>query len=838
MAQSMPSDRSDQSVHQIAQSPSVEAVIHENVSEVVSDAARPVTSVNSNDKKVQEARHTVTQLSVDHPEWLNRSRELVALLSKLFEETSQITLLFECIDIQQQICTICTTGDSDRAGSVSDLAASLLKCFMQTGEGSVLNEAIILNREALRLRPRGHPERSIMCMNLASSLWTHFEQTGEQSLLSEAIDLFREALLLRPREHPDRSISCNRLAAALHTRFNQTGEENLLAEVTELYREALSLVPSGHPDRFRPCNNLANLLLTRFNQTGEESLLAEAVELHRETRAVQPSGHPLRSLSCNNLAGSLYTLFNHTGEESLLAEAIDLSREALSLQSSGHPTRSMSCNSLANSLWTRFNQTGEESLLIEVIELHKEALALRPRGHPDWSQSCNNLALSLWERFNQTGEESLLTTAIELHRETLSVRPSGHPGRFMSCSNLANALYARFKQTREESVLVEAIDLHREAVSLQTSMHPHRLEVCNRLVASLRTYFELTGDEALLVEAINLNKDSMETQPQHHPSRWKPIINQVHIYLNRCFSLRNTALAIDYLEQALSLISYDWPALLSEVAQLTTLIDLPMLSHESLSQLLHCFSAAIDLASRVAGFVLDPQSQLRYLRDSQHLGPRAYWCALACRQPQLGLELIERARAMMWTQSLHMRNPHLTGAPTELSSELELLLHSMNSSHTAPQSSSTDQDARYKHATRIHQLIQQIRATPGHNGFMRGLPFEELAKCACRNVVVILVATEGECHALTLRPKHQEPLTLKLSNIAPDELATMSIEGSAAQRKSYIPDAMNNRYRGMKGSPYQMSSHRTRQDPILERLWTTVVKPIFNQLRLQVCNII
>jgi hypothetical protein len=181
----------------------------------------------------------------------------------------------------------------------------------------------------------------------------------------------------------------------------------------------------------------------------------------------------------------------------------------------------------------------------------------------------------------------------------------------------------------------------------------------------------------LLIEAIDICKETMEAQPQQHPGQWKPLINLAHIYLNRRFSQYNVALAIDYMQRALSLPSDDWVTLLSQVAQLIGLINLLTLPSYCLSKLLHCFSAAIDLAFRVAGFVLDPESQLRYLINSQHLGPRAYWCAITCRQPQLGLELVERARAMIWTQALHIRNPQFGDAPPEVASELKLLLSNM-----------------------------------------------------------------------------------------------------------------------------------------------------------------
>jgi hypothetical protein len=731
-----------------AQSLSAAPIIAENgPEEADNDTSSLSNIIENNNEKLDEARRAVTQIPIDHPEWITRSRALASLLLKSFEKTSECTLLEERVEIQRQICNACTAGNPERAASISDLASSLRTYFKQTGEESLPAEAITLSREALSLRPRGHPDWSMSCVHLATSLWIRFEQIGVQSLLTEAINLQREAL------------------------------------------------------------------------------------------SFQTNGHPERSTTCDSLAVSLWTQFNHTGEESLLAEVIELQREALSLRPHGNPDRSNSCYSLARALWTRFNQTGEQSLLTEAIELHREALSLRPSGHPHRSNSCNSLATSLSTCFNYTGEGELLTEAIELHREALSLQSSGHPNRFASCSNLALSLCARFKQTRDESQLVEAINLHREALSLLTSIHPDRLEVCNRLVTSLRMHFEVTGDESLAAEAVNLSKSSMETQPLPHPSQWKRIINQAYIYLNPRFSRHNTVLAIDYIHQALSFISHDWPMFLTEVAQIISLIDLPVLSKSSLSRLLQCFSAAIDLAFRVAGFVLDPKSQLQYLSTSQHLGPRAYWCALASGQPELGLELIERTRAIIWAQALYIRSPQLSGAFPELESELEVLLHRMrilrNPEDPTPVSSHY-RDVRHKNGERIHRLIQQIRTLPGQERFMRGLSSNELAQCASRNVVVLLVATEGECHALILQAGNQEPVTLKLPCISSDGLSKMSIVAAAAKRRGSASETVGDDARGMKASPYGAISHQTRLDRVLEMLWITVVKPVIHHFGFQV----
>jgi hypothetical protein len=235
--------------------------------------------------------------------------------------------------------------------------------------------------------------------------------------------------------------------------------------------------------------------------------------------------------------------------------------------------------------------------------------------------------------------------------------------------------------------------------------------------------------------------------------------------------------------------------------------------------------------------MLSTESQLRYLNRSRHFGSCAYWCAIASGQPQLGLELVERPRATIWTQALYMRTSQFSSAPPELSSELKDLLSRMNVSRvfvTPPWWTLAEQDVQYKYGARIDQLIKQIIAITGQEKFMGGLPFEELAQCANRNAVVVLVAAEGKCHVLILRPHDPFPLTAELSDIKPHELTEMSIVAHPARMRGSTHNSTQDDRMGMRAVVYETSS-KLRSNPVLGKLWTTVVKPvIIDHLQLQV----
>jgi hypothetical protein len=74
------------------------------------------------------------------------------------------------------------------------LAVSLWTLFNETGDLTLLDESINLERQIVRLRPQGHPRHARSCRSLAVSLRTRFNATGDAALLNEARLLFTQAM--------------------------------------------------------------------------------------------------------------------------------------------------------------------------------------------------------------------------------------------------------------------------------------------------------------------------------------------------------------------------------------------------------------------------------------------------------------------------------------------------------------------------------------------------------------------------------------------------------------------------------------------------------------------
>jgi tetratricopeptide (TPR) repeat protein len=691
-------------------------------------------------------------------------------------------------------------------------------------------------RVQLKRRIRAHiadwqgPVKSVqiqMCRDLAEVLWTRWIEKREGSVLQAVIEVEAEQLHLCHPTDADRAVCCANLAFSLETWFNQTGEATILDESIELSREALGLRPVGHPDRHLSCNNLAVSLRTRFNQTGDSALLDEAIELHRETLALRPVGHPDRHISCNNLANSLQTRFSQTGDSALLDEAIKLDREALALRPVGHPDRHISCNNLAVSLGTRFNQTGDSALLDEAIELHRKALALRPVGHLDHHHSCNNLAGSLRTRFSQTRDSALLDEAIELHREALALRPVGHPDRHDSCENLASSLQIRFSQTQDSALLDNAIKLHREAIALRPIGHPRRYVSCINLANSLRHSGQLREAAQILQQVLSLMSPT-------HPGRWRVLLQYVCLDLSH----PDYAAAVSHLNDMLTSPLSDIPDLLSQTIYFIGKINYSDLSQSHHQAMLQSHAKILDLVTLSVGYSLERSEQLDRAVANTDLGSHALVFARQANELPLGLELLERARGILWSQMLHLRDPQISRVPVGLGTQLEAILRSMSPTRaastgdTATRSDSSflsERDVQHQQRSQLQHILQDIRSRPGLHDFMRGPDSHSLLTTAARSPVVVLVTHENDCHALIIRSPDASLVDIQLEIDAAD-LRDLTFMSSAPQQRgsSLAPDDSRAMYISRKTSASQA---------ILAKLWRSVVKPVITHLDLVVSRL-
>jgi hypothetical protein len=624
---------------------------------------------------------------------------------------------------------------------------------------------------------------------------------------------------------------CARLAEHLAAHWAEDRHLMVLDAYIELSRELLHI---DYPDRALARAHLAHLLLTHFHMTEENSSLEEAILLERDTLALRQPGHPDRGISCGNLAVALTTRFLQTRDSALLDQIIVLEREALEL----NPDRARSCTNLASSLRRRFEQTGERAVLDEAIILQREGMDLRPIGHPHRSVSCGSLAISLKLRFELETKPNivLLNEAIKLERETVGLCPTGHPDRAVCCANLADSLTRLLDEAEDQALLDEAIRLEREVLELRPAGHPGRAIACLNLAASLKRRLGTiasgaSADPIALMEASELLREALVHHPMGHPGRWRCLDELAQLAILHY----NGAVAIMHLQEILASPVYDdINTVVKSVVDMIGRIDVETVSHQQRQELLGAYSDAIGLVSLAASFAVSRASQLQHIHHGRTLGSEAYLLAIRVDDLPTGLQLLERARGVIWSQIIHMRDPQLDDVPQELAERLQRLISGVATPASAQFPDITlspTSGSIYTQRREVQDVIRQIRSLPGLDDFMRGPDAGTLLTTATQNPVVVLIAGETECHALVLPSAGGPLVNIVLPHVNRKALQALNFFGRTAQNRGSTFDGQEAIRLGLVTAP--MKSHVASYD-CLAKLWRTVVKPVITHLGLSV----
>jgi hypothetical protein len=704
-------------------------------------------------------------------------------------------------------------------------------------DAALIEDTITLARKALALSSESGADRVDACLLLASSLRQRSAHHVDDSLLDHIISLERRALALCGQGHMERSRCCTHLAISLWTRYELTGDLRLLDETITLEREALDLDPEGHPNHSLSCGNLAISLKTRYERTGDLCLLDEAINLKRKAFSLRPIGHPDRSSSCEALALSLKRRYERIGDITLLDEAIDLEREAFSLRPRGHPDRSSSCLNLAASLGTRYQRTGDVDLLYEAISLERAALDLHPKGHPDRSTSCGNLAVSMRMRYEYTGNFSHLDEAINHEREALDLRPEGHQCRSISCGNLAVSLMTRYEHTENVDLLDEAINHEREALDLCPEGHPCRSISCGNLAASLKKRYQRTGDEALLHEMSALLQEALTIAHKHEAWRFAVNLAWMHLHVTGPFYSVNKA--ISYLSYILGSEHDD---IRNVVATLKKLIDKVWICDPEGKhvELITIYRGLVNLLPLLAHPALGIELQLQAMEGCARLGSEAFVNAALAGDCSSSLEALELAQSVIWSQSLHRRDPQLKDVPEPLADRLQELLHAMamnsaaKSHHGEAAVASKQHDALHANSSLLFTLMREIRAVPGLDRFMLGETFETLCTVTSIHPVVVVVSARGQHYALIMAKSLVQRHVLISLDLSDDDLANLSFGygSKRAHRSSATPEETPEGDRA--GFKKTADASTGPLDGQLRTLWHKVVKPVLEHLSLEV----
>lgn len=630
-------------------------------------------------------------------------------------------------------------------------------------------------------------------------------------------------------------------AETLITCFETTEAESVLEEAIRVGRAALTLCIDGHPRRGELCATLAHSLSLWAGLTGDESASNEAFSLEEESLLLTSnSDTETRSRLCGNFAVSLKDRFLLSGDTSMLHRAIALEREALGLRSAGHPDRGIGCSQLSTSLKMLFDWSGDDDLIREAITLGKEAVGLHDADDPHRHLACTNLAASLWTLVNRGNDSDpwIIMEAIQLQREAIELIIGDDETLTLYRSNLASMLSLAFEKLDQDPVLLdEAIQLDTALLASYDKSNLNRGISCVNLAFTYRLLYDHTLNKSHLEQALSLNKEAL-LYPDGEVVHWRIHINLCDLYLYDVPEFHDVGTALTHLYSSVEAGEKDKPELFRYIVRRLALIGVEGVSDIHQPRLLEIYAQTVNLMPLIAGFAMDSRSQLRAFESCVRLSSDAFACAIRNNRISEGLELLEHARGIMWSQALHLQDPHMDDVPEQLAVELRSLLHAlavsdaMDISGPRPllENGSTLRDIRHNQNDRVHNILQTIRSEPGLGRFMKGPEYSTLRNAASDHPLVILVSSEGNSHALALIPPTGNPCHIALGSIQLGDLQTISEDLSHTSRR--------NRHFGL--GPDNVSRgirlNRPERNPSssLAKLWHTVVKPVLQRLGIHV----
>jgi tetratricopeptide (TPR) repeat protein len=392
--------------------------------------------------------------------------------------------------------------------------------------------------------------------------------------------------------------------------------------------------------------------------------------------------------------------------------AILLSREIEKMSSPSNHLRVDTLCNLAAILDLRYRRTGDTLANEESISMMRNLLDAIPDNHPKLITLWQNLAIALQSRADHLHDVESIDESIRLLRLVVRSLPRDHNITPMAWSNLSRALERKWfssatLQTR--SVLEEAIDCEEKALKLITPEHRHWTTAqLNRATLFISRYKVLVyidelaskqeTAQGLLTSIITACQDALEAAAPGDWNRTRAHLTLAEVHVVQNTDHYNVGSAIEHLLQASQSSVSELPLLIQVLIDYIPKVDVRDLSIDIERRLLVLYARTIELLPLVADFALDGRAQLKNVKVASNLGTAAFACALRAGKLEQGLEILELARGMMWSQALYLRDPQMGDVPPEHAAQLRSLLQSLtqSSSSTSREQLGSDMEERHR----------------------------------------------------------------------------------------------------------------------------------------------
>ncbi|KIK54675.1 hypothetical protein GYMLUDRAFT_264562 [Collybiopsis luxurians FD-317 M1] len=593
---------------------------------------------------------------------------------------------------------------------------------------------------------------------------------------------------------------------------------------------------------YRLVTTFRGLIYEHFRLFSDVDNLHEAVQLSYESLTLCPMTDILEHRQCYQALGQAhlqrFKVLHHPTD---LDEAVTQTRESFKFQPKDYTQENLMQDTyrLASIIHMRYEAWRDPVDLADCIQKLREVVDTTSDGHPDYHASLLLLVRCLIQNRDQEGALVLLRRS-----------PTGGKGELMlEVAQLWRMCFEQHPTVSDESLINEAIHilqafLHRSDLSthLQTKI---KLELGLSHIAR----FKLLCDNTDATSAARWLMESIVEHPNSSALR-----ALVEVYLDQESPIFDVGIGLSHLAPLLGMGDLDHMELLHFAYQKLLAVDpslnVTMSSDQTLllklSLLLgHAANIQLHINSRLAAL----HSLDDFVKRFLPLAMEKLCCAGLLSE---ALDFLDRTRGLFWSQTLCLRTdinevpPSFRDRFRLLSNHLELITGSYAPlTWDAPDPAYNSLRIRVK--AEFDQLVDQIRATPGKECFLKPAPVVEMLSKKSKSDIIVTLFVCSDCsRALIVQRKseHEDLVisSLELDGLTEDNLGilavsvTRSSRGEAEEVSSpQSNDSVNQESKDEKGAcdtrAIRLSKGLSLVE-ILAKIWQKIVKHIIQKLGL------
>ncbi|MEV6762864.1 CHAT domain-containing protein [Streptomyces sp. NPDC051105] len=637
----------------------------------------------------------------------------------------------------------------------------------RTGDPALLHEALDVLRptappgNADGAGPDDDGRRTALVSLLTGLLCRQYDRTGDRTALDASVAALERELPAGLGDAPEPGLRTG-LADALKRRYELDGDPADFERARALLQAAVDRKPPGSTrlDDIHARIHLGTILMSRGIRAGDLAASDEAVTVLRTALAELPSDTEpmIRSWCADSLGNALLERHERADDDEALDEALRSYRIAVD-HTDDPESRPARLSNLGNALTRRYERTGDTEALREGVDRLMEAVRLTGDGHPEAAGHRHNLGGALFRLAEFSADPEIAQRAVAVLREGAELAPADSMLRSKLLSTLGSALRTWSELSGGFDRLAEAVDIHERAAAAMAADDPDRHAQWVSAAGARVDHAARTADPAALDESIERLRELAEQIPR--TSAWAAVRftlgEALRIRLNYQDSAEDRAEALRHYRAAYDTPTAAPPARARAAVSAGRLAlrcgDVPAAGED--------FARAVELLDEVAWRGLGRPDRERLLSEFGGVACDAAACAIAQGHADRAVELLEHGRGVLLAQTLDatssldvLRSAHPALADTyaELTRELERPSEAGSGDvhGTARRTAAQDAGAWAELARRREEVLCEIRALPGQEGFQRPPALPDLLTVGREGPVVLVNVSELRCDALVV----------------------------------------------------------------------------------------